>query len=142
MRRLWVLSFYIFSIFSQNINRNLWVLNKQFKTNFTQTDVDECSTKEFYCKDATATCNNTIGSYDCVHKKGFVINPSNNLDCQGKNNTILSCAKVKKKLINRLIRRKSKCSFTSNFIYPIFQVPNIPAILMPRSPFNDAIINK
>ena len=37
---------------------------------FVSVDIDEC-TNSSYCGDKTATCNNTIGSHECICGKGY-----------------------------------------------------------------------
>ena len=44
---------------------------------FVSVDIDECKETPNKCVDESATCKNTIGSYECVCKKtGYKYNPT------------------------------------------------------------------
>ena len=48
---------------------------------FVHADINECDTGSHTCH-ANATCNNTLGSYDCLCNKGF---DGDGVSCSGKN---------------------------------------------------------
>lgn len=52
----------------------------QLCLNLFRTDVDECS--KGVCNKSTSTCNNTIGSYNCICNEGYAKDSSTE-KCEG-----------------------------------------------------------